>query len=162
MSGPTRTAEILEVLLRHEVELVVVGMTAAVLQGAPALTFDLDMVYSRDPANVGRLMAALREMGAVFRADPRMIAPDESHLSTRGHKLLDTKLGQLDVLGTLTEDLGFDELVRDTIEIPVGASKVRVLSLAKLIEVKERAGRAKDLAVLPLLRATLDRIRGRT
>ena len=50
VSGPTRTAEILEVLLRHEIELVVVGMTAAVLQGAPALTFDLHMVYSREPA----------------------------------------------------------------------------------------------------------------
>jgi hypothetical protein len=36
---------------------------------------------------------------------------------------------------------------------------VRVLDLEELIAVKERAGREKDLAVLPLLRATLARAR---
>lgn len=38
---------------------------------------------------------------------------------------------------------------------------LRVLQLEELIVVKERAGRPKDLAVLPLLRATLARARGR-
>jgi hypothetical protein len=135
-------------------------MTAAVLQGAPAVTFDLDIVYSREPENVGRLLGALREMNAVFRTDPRRIAPDESHLATLGHKLLDTSLGQLDVLGALAEDLGFEELIPDAILMAIGGLEVHVLALAKLIEVKERAGRAKDLAVLPLLRATLARSRG--
>jgi hypothetical protein len=37
-----------------------------------------------------------------------------------------------------------------------GGRTVRVLSLPALIEAKERAGRPKDLAVLPVLRATLD------
>jgi hypothetical protein len=37
-----------------------------------------------------------------------------------------------------------------------GGAAVRVLSLPALIEAKERAGRAKDLAALPVLRATLD------
>ncbi len=38
---------------------------------------------------------------------------------------------------------------------------MHVLSLERLIEVKERAGREKDLAVLPLLRATLTRSRAK-
>ena len=33
---------------------------------------------------------------------------------------------------------------------------VRVLTLPALIEAKERSGRPKDLAALPVLRATLD------
>jgi hypothetical protein len=37
-----------------------------------------------------------------------------------------------------------------------GGRTVRVLSLPALIEAKERAGRPKDLAVLPVLRAALD------
>ncbi|MEZ4293931.1 MAG: hypothetical protein R3B70_03060 [Polyangiaceae bacterium] len=37
------------------VELVVVGGTAAVLQGAPVVTFDLDIVHRRTPENVSRL-----------------------------------------------------------------------------------------------------------
>jgi hypothetical protein len=39
--------------------------------------------------------------------------------------------------------------------------RVRVLGLERLIVVKERAGRDKDRAVLPLLRSTLARVRGR-
>ena len=35
---------------------------------------------------------------------------------------------------------------------------IRVLELSALIEVKRRAGRAKDLAVLPLLEATRDEL----
>jgi hypothetical protein len=33
---------------------------------------------------------------------------------------------------------------------------IRVLSLPALIDAKERSGRPKDLAALPVLRATLD------
>ena len=41
------------------------------------------------------------------------------------------------------------------LEIAEGAT-VRVLTLPALIAAKERTGRPKDLAVLPVLRATLD------
>jgi hypothetical protein len=37
-----------------------------------------------------------------------------------------------------------------------GGLAVRVLSLSALIEAKERSGRPKDLAALPVLRATLE------
>ena len=39
--------------------------------------------------------------------------------------------------------------------------QIRVLDLETLIATKEEAGRDKDLAVLPTLRATLDEIRKR-
>ena len=159
MRGPTRTFELLEVLCRHEVEFIVVGMTAAVLQGAPAHTFDLDVVYSRAEENVTKILAALREIDAFFRTDSRRIAPNESHLRSAGHKLFDTTLGHFDVLGTLDEGVGFEEIENGSIWLEVGGLRVRVLGLARLIEVKEKAGRAKDLAALPLLRATLARSR---
>jgi hypothetical protein len=41
--------ELLAVLTRHRVELVVVGATAAVLEGAPLTTFDLDVVFEPTP-----------------------------------------------------------------------------------------------------------------
>lgn len=62
MRRPTETGKLLEVLIRHRVDFVVVGMTAGVLQGAPLSTFDLDVVYSRAPENLTRLLAALREV----------------------------------------------------------------------------------------------------
>jgi hypothetical protein len=39
-----------------------------------------------------------------------------------------------------------------------GGLTVRVLGLPALIEAKERAGRPKDLAALPVLRATLEEL----
>jgi hypothetical protein len=70
-------------------------MTAAVLQGTPTLTFDLDIVYARNPQSIQRLLAVLEELAAIFRDDPRTLAPNASHLESRGHKVLETRLGDL-------------------------------------------------------------------
>lgn len=158
MHPPTKSFEVIEVLVRHDVEFMVVGMTAGVLQGAPAVTFDLDILYSLDRGNVHRLLQALVELEAVFRGDERRLKPNESHLTSRGHKLLMTKFGIVDVLGSLGE-YEYRDLVSDAPALALGSMSIKVLSLDRLIEVKEKAGRDKDLAVLPLLRATLSRKR---
>ena len=68
-----------------------------------------------------------------------------------------TTLGDFDVLGTLDEGLGYDELFADTVVVNAAEMSLRVLALPRLIEIKERAGRPKDLAALPVLRSTLER-----
>ena len=150
-------AEILARLVEHEVEFVVVGMTAGVLQGAPLTTLDLDIVHRRSAANVDRLLIALGELDAVYRHDTRGLRPTASHLVSDGHQLLRTAHGDLDCLGTIDDGRGYDELLPMTIEMALADGKAtRVLSLSALIDAKERAGRPKDLAALPVLRATLD------
>jgi hypothetical protein len=62
----------------------------------------------------------------------------------------------LDLLGTIEENTGFDELVADSEWLEIGDLRVRVLSLVRLIRVKEQLGRPKDKAMLLILRATLD------
>jgi len=76
-----------------------------------------------------------------------------------GPKLLRTRFGRLDVLGELDGKTTWESLLEHSVELPFGANRVRVLSLATLIAVKERLGRDKDKAALPLLRATLERQR---
>src|SRR3972149_2737237 len=150
-------AEILRLSAANDVEFVVVGMTAGILHGAPVTTIDLDVVHRRSPENVARLLRVLGELEAVYRHDPRQLRPEESHLSGPGHQLLVTRFGDLDCLGTIDEGRGYEELMPHTVEMRLsGGAAVRVLSLPALIEAKERAGRAKDLAALPVLRATLD------
>jgi hypothetical protein len=157
---PSDTPGLLEVLGRHGVECIVVGVTAGVLQGAPVVTFDLDVVYRRTEPNLTRLLGALEELEAVFRNTPgRRIAPGRTHLASSGHKLLSTRLGPLDVLGSLDEATGFDELLPHSVIVRVGERDVRVLGLERLIEEKMRVGRPKDLAALPVLRATLALVR---
>ena len=75
--------------------------------------------------------------------------------------LLETNAGDLDVLGTIENSTEFDDLIDDTVEIDLEGIRVRVLELSRVIRAKEFAGRAKDLAVLPVLRATLEQIRSR-
>jgi len=158
-----RFAEILRLLAENEVEFVVVGMTAGVLQGAPVATVDLDVVHRRSRENVARLLRVLSELGAVYRHDPRRLRPQESHLVGPGHQLLTTTHGDLDCLGEIGEGIGYEELLGRTVEMKLsGGRMVRVLSLPALIEAKERAGRPKDIAALPVLRAALDEQTRRT
>ena len=43
-------------LCEHGVEFIVVGGLAAVLNGAPVNTFDVDIVFSRAPLNIARIL----------------------------------------------------------------------------------------------------------
>jgi len=147
---------LLRVLLRHGVDFFIVGGVAAQLEGAPILTLDLDVLYDKAPENLGRLLAALREIKARYR-DPagRHIEPDMAKLETLRMHLLLTDLGALDILGTIGKGLTYQDLEGRTIVYELGEERVRVLDLATVIETKEHANRDKDRAVLPVLRQTL-------
>ena len=155
--SPLDIRALLSVLTKHRVEFIIVGGVGCVLQGAPIATFDLDIVHQRTPANLDRLLAALDELDAVFR-DPggRRIRPTGSHLAGLGHCLLITRSGPLDVLGAIGSRRDYDSLKPNVEELDLGDGLlVQVLDLAELVEIKEEAGRDKDRAVLPTLRAAL-------
>jgi hypothetical protein len=149
---------ILKTLAEHQVDFIVVGGVGAVLQGAPISTFDLDLVHSRTADNVDRLLLALEALDARYRiAGARKTKPARSHLSSRGHQLLMTRFGPLDLLGAVGKDREYGDLLSQAVEMKVGTGvSVRVLDLATLIKVKEEAGQAKDRAVLAVLRRTLE------
>jgi predicted nucleotidyltransferase len=154
---PLGHAEILRTLVRHGVDFIVVGGMAGALQGAPVHTQDIDIVHARTAENVERLLAALHELDAWFRMDlNRKLAPNASHLVSPGHQLLRTKHGILDVLGTIEETSTYEDLVGDTKVLEVAGVQVRVLSLERLISVKEKLSRPKDKVMLMLLQATLE------
>lgn len=75
------------------VEFILVGGLAAVLQGAPIDTFDIDVVHSRDAANVARLQPVLEGLDSVLG--------NASHPASAGHLNLITRYGPLDLLGTI-------------------------------------------------------------
>jgi predicted nucleotidyltransferase len=151
-------AEILRVLTSTGVDFIVVGGVAAVLQGAPISTFDLDLVHRRGADNVERLLEALRLLDARYRGQPgRKVIPDRSDLSSPGHQLLMTRAGPLDLLGVVGQGQGYEELLEHTVEMAIApGTVVRVLDLAVLIRTKDEAGREKDRAVLAVLRRTLE------
>jgi hypothetical protein len=153
-----RNLAILQTLVNHQVEFLIVGGVAAVLLGAPINTFDLDVVHSTEPANVSRVLAALEELEAIYRAQPDLrLRPNASHLSSAGHQLLLTRLGPLDLLGSIGTGRTYPDLLLHTTELKAGPSlSVRVLDLETQIAIKEEVGGEKDRAALPILRRTLE------
>ncbi len=148
--------EILSRLAAAKVEFIVVGMAAGVLRGAPVTTIDVDIVHLRQPDNVSRLLSVLGQLDAVYRHDPRRLRPNESHLTGPGHHLLTTIYGDLDCLGTIGDGESYDDLCARSPDLELRPGLIiRVLDLPTLIALKEKAARPKDLAVLPVLRATL-------
>lgn len=64
--------------------------------------------------------------------------------------------GPLDVPGALGE-VEYDDLVEDSVELALDEGvRIQVLNLERLIRLKQAAGREKDLAVLPVLKRTLE------
>jgi hypothetical protein len=152
---------ILRQLKAADVDFVVVGGLAAVLNGAPVDTFDVDLVHSRDPANTSRLLPRLTEMDAIFRIQPeRQLRPELSHLAGPGPLNLITRYGPLDLLGTIGGGLGFEDLRPHSLEMKIAAeTSVNVLDLATLIALKEELMGEKDRITLPVLRRTLEETR---
>lgn len=149
---------ILRTLSKHEVEYIIVGGVCAVLLGAPISTFDIELVHSREPGNLKRLLKALEELEACYRDSAgQIIKPEESHLSSPGHQLLMTKDGPLGLLGEIAKGRDYKELLKNTVTLKISENlKVRLLTLEALIETKEEAGQEKDKAVLAILRRTLE------
>src|SRR6266404_7669374 len=139
------------------IEFLVVGGVAAVLQGAPVNTLDVDVVFSRSDANIGRLLPVLEALDAHYRVQPeRRLRPTASHLASPGHQNLLTTYGPFDLLGTVGQGLGYEDLLPHSVEMNIGEGiRVRVLNLEKLIALKEELGGEKDRATLPVLRQTL-------
>lgn len=148
--------ELLQALVHGEVEFVLVGMLAGVVQGAFVTTRDVDVVHRRTSENVARLLEVLHDLDAVYRQDSRGLRPGESHLMGPGHQLLRTRFGDLDCLGTVDDGRSYDELLPNTVPVQLeGGATTRALSLDELIEVKRRAGRPKDRMHIQILQATL-------
>jgi hypothetical protein len=147
---------ILETLFRCKVDFIIVGGVCGVLHGAPVTTFDLDIVHSRTQENLARLLPALKELEAYYRGrQDQWLTPDLNHLFSPGHQLLLTRFGPLDLLGTIGVGHNYGDLLEHSEEIEIGNLRLRVLSLEKLIEIKEEMGFEKDMAILPVLRQTL-------
>jgi predicted nucleotidyltransferase len=138
------------------VEFVLVGGVAAVAQGAPVTTFDLDIVHRQTDENIEKLMKLLKSIDAYHRRpDDKVIEPDEKDLKGKGHLLLTTCFGPLDVLAIIEEGRGFEELLTDSVEIEFQGFKVYVLSLETIVALKRKSKDPKDQYRLQILEETL-------
>jgi hypothetical protein len=152
---PTFMESIVEQLSKENVEFVIVGMMSAVLQGSSVVTRDLDLCYRRTPANIARLVAALRPHSPRPRGFPADLpfVFDDRTVQLGSNFTLELGVEALDLLGEMSGVGGYEQIIANAVEVEYAAVKVKVLSLDDLIKTKTAAGRPKDLAVLPELQA---------
>ena len=147
---------LLERLLDAGVTFILVGGLAAVVQGAPITTLDVDIVPDRSSENITKLMAFLKTVGAFHRRpDDIVIEPKENDFSGRGHALFTTRLGPLDILAVIEEGKAYEDLHDHTVDIEFRGHTIRVLDLKRLVELKRTSRDAKDKQRLPVLEETL-------
>lgn len=161
MAEPQELTSILGVLLAEGVEFVLVGALAAVAQGAPVTTHDVDIVHARTSENLDRLLAALSKLRARYRGRPpdSPLPPDRTALSGVGHSLFSTDLGPLDCLGSIEGGRTYDDLITLSVEIDLDGARILVLDLATIVALKRDSKEPKDQLVVPILEATLERRR---
>ncbi len=150
-----------EMILRladAQVEFVVVGGVSAVLHGVPITTVDLDVCYRRTPENIARLVQVLAPLRPRLRGFPPDLpfVLDARAIQLGSNFTLEVGDESFDLLGVMSAIGGYDDVVAKAIDMALDSRTIRVLSLEQLIATKTAAGRAKDLAVLPVLRATLE------
>jgi len=147
---------LLATLASNDVEFIVVGLLAAVAQGAPVTTHDLDIVHRRTPENIARILdVLLNKLDARHRGRQDVLRPTAEILAGPGHSLLQTNAGPLDVLGAIEGGRDYDALLPTSRRIEISGHPVYVLDLATLIDLKRSSPRLKDQMVLPLLEETL-------
>ena len=161
---PFRPRELLRVLAEHDVDFVVVGGMAGTARGSAFITRDLDIAYARDPENLERLAAALRELGARLRGAPRDVPfiLDAKTLEAGAHFTFDTRRGPLDLLDRPDGSPSYEELRRRAgTHLIVDGLPVAVASLDDLIAMKEATGRPRDKVVASELRLLADELNRR-
>lgn len=149
-------SKILEGLLEAGIDFILVGGLAAVIQGAPVTTIDVDVVHSQSPQNITKLIKFLKSIDAFHRRlDDKLIEPKEKDLSGKGHSLFTTRLGPLDVLAVIEQGKSYDDLLGHTVEIEFRGHTLRVLDLDMLIKLKKNSKDPNDKQRLAVLEETL-------
>jgi predicted nucleotidyltransferase len=140
------------------VEFLVAGGVSAVLQGAPIVTHDLHLCYRRTRENAVRPDRALAPMHPALRTrgGPIPVELDARMIESGCNFTLACDGEDLDLLGEMGGIGGYDAVIDDAVHIDLDGRSVRLLSLTKLIASKRAVARTKDLAVLPVLEATLE------
>jgi hypothetical protein len=146
---------ILDRLIRHEVEFVIVGGFAAVAHGASLLTEDLDVCCRFELGNLLRLESALKGLHPVHRMTPARLPLELSpDLVQRLRNLyLETDLGQLDCLSEVAGIGDFAAVAKESLTVEMSAGPCRILTLDALIRSKQAMDRPRDRAAVFQLRA---------
>lgn len=148
MTGAFDPERILRALSRRKVRYILVGATAARLQGFPRLTADADITPATDAVNLKRLASALRDLRArVYTEGVPEGLPfscDAETLSRASRWNLVTAAGRVDVIFKPTGTEGYEDLARSAVTYEAFWIEVRAASLKDILRSKLASNRPQD------------------
>jgi hypothetical protein len=152
---------LLDALGAGDVDFVVIGGVAGGVHGSAYPTYDLDIAYARDRANLERLANVLRELRATLRGAPPGIPflLDADTLEAGARFTFKTEYGSLDILDRPDGAPPYAELKAAAKRGTIRGRPVRAASLDHLIAMKEASGRTKDKLMAMEYRVLSDELR---
>jgi hypothetical protein len=131
------------------VRFILVGLSAAALQGAPVVTEDIDLWF--EDLNDSKLSKSLLAVGAAyvppFGLNPPMLAGP-------GSQPFDVVL-RMDGLDSFASEF------KRTIKVKIGSVSLNVLKLDRILLSKRTANRAKDQRVISVLENSIRTLEGK-
>ena len=155
----TKLNQLLQRLCDAEIDFVIVGGFAGILHGSSLVTRDLDVCAVLTGENVAKLREVLRELKPMHRmTSPKLSFLDHADRdNTLKNLYLQTELGPVDLLSSITGVGDFPRVRESSIEMELFGRRCRVISLEDLIRAKEALGREKDLLAAKALRAIAEK-----
>lgn len=144
---PLDARQILDALVEHGVDFVIVGGLAAQTHGNTRMTNDVDLIPRPEPSNLSRLASTLRALDArVLNPGHEGTEIDATMLPRATIWQFATPHGGVDVLHDAPGAAPYEELRERALVISLGRSRVAVAGLDDLIRMKLARGRPVDRA----------------
>jgi hypothetical protein len=133
-------ARLLEALEAEEIQFMLIGMSAAIVQGVMETTLDIDLWIDLPPRQYMRVQQISRRIGAVVAANTVVYLEDGTPVNF---------VYEVDGLKS------FKSEVRNTERLKFHDKIIPVLKLERILKSKESIGREKDLAHIVHIRNLL-------
>jgi hypothetical protein len=148
-----RLSALLRRLTDGQVDFVVVGGVAVIMQGASRFTKDLDICYSTETQNLDRLGIVLMSLKARLRGVEEDVPfiPDGRTLRHTQILTLTTPDGNLDLLVKPDGSPSYTALRTRASQVDLDGLTVRIASVDDMIAMKRASARAQDLVDLESL-----------
>lgn len=144
--------EIIDALNEEDVDYIIAGGVAVVLQGVERLTMDLDTAVSLETENVKKFLATMKKLNLV----PRLPVSEDVLLDSEKIRIMcdeknalvftfidpSSPMRQVDFF--LSKDLSYDALKNDIDLIDFDGTPIKVLSKKKLVELKLNVNPMRD------------------
>ena len=152
---PFEPLEILQAFAKYEVNYVLVGALAAILQGSPLPAYTVDITLAPGQDNYNNLLGALKELEAVDLSE----TSDDVRPADQTSLTFYTSAGHVDIDCPLPGFKTYNEVRRESNLIELDNLSVSTLSLRGIVRSKAAIG---DQSQLAALEATMELYRGLT